>query len=390
MNGFDRAIAFLKERRQRIIEGKTNCIPSPFKRFSLWFPGWEKARYAIITASQKVGKSKLADYMCIYHPLFYAKQHPNKLKFKILYFTLEMSTDEKRFEFMCHLLYKLDGIRIGTTDLKSTNADYPISEEYLNKFTTPKYKEYMDFFEETVTFIDDVKNPTGINKLCRDYALSRGTVFKKKIKVKNDLGQDYFKEVVDRFEWNDPDCYYIIILDNYSNLLSESGMNKRETIEKMSKYFITLRDQLKYTIVAIQHQAQDKEGLESIKYERLYPTSDGLADCKMTVRDIDVLLGLYSPFKYGINEHNKYDITAFRNNIRFLQILEDRNNGGGGQTCPLFFDGAVSYFNELPLPNDREEINKVLAYINTRIRKKTAPIYAFFERIITNKFFRNA
>lgn len=390
MSGFDRAISFLKERRQRIVEGKINCIPSPFKRYSVWFPGWEKARYSIITASQKIGKSKLADYMCVYHPLFYAKKNPDKLKFKVLYFTLEMSKDEKRFEFMCHLLYRLDGIRIGTMDLKSTNADFPIPEEYLNKFDTPKYQEYLDFFDETVTFIDDVKNPTGINKLCRDYALDKGTLYKKKIKAKNDLGQEYYKEIVDRFEWNDPDCYYIILLDNYSNLMSESGLNKRENIEKMSKYFITLRDQLRYTIVAIQHQSQDKEGLESIKFNRLYPTSDGLADAKTTVRDIDLLIGLYSPFKYGIEEHNKYNITAFKNNIRFMQILEDRNNGGGGQTCPLFFDGAVSYFSELPLPNNKEDINKVLTYINTKIRKKAEPVFAFFGKIITNKLFKNA
>ena len=53
----------------------------------------------------------------------------------------------------------------------------------------------------------------------------------------------------------------------------------------MSKYAITLRDQLKYTFVLIQHQAQDKEGNESFKLDRIKPTSDGLADAKTTTRD---------------------------------------------------------------------------------------------------------
>lgn len=96
-------------------------------------------------------------------------------------------------------------------------------------------------------------------------------------------------------------------------------------------------------------------------------------------------MGLYSPFKYGIATHNGYDITAFKNNIRFLQILEDRNNGGGGETCPLFFDGATSFFKELPLPNHKEELNKVLAYIQIKIRQKAKPILAFFGKILTNK-----
>ena len=31
----ERVIAGLEERRERILEGKLNCIPSPFKRFSV-------------------------------------------------------------------------------------------------------------------------------------------------------------------------------------------------------------------------------------------------------------------------------------------------------------------------------------------------------------------
>lgn len=51
---FDRAINNLVERRQRVISGKTNCIPLPFNRMSNNFPGFEKKRYGIVTASQKV------------------------------------------------------------------------------------------------------------------------------------------------------------------------------------------------------------------------------------------------------------------------------------------------------------------------------------------------
>lgn len=375
MDSFDLALNFLKERRQRILEGKINCIPLSFKRYSVWFPGIEKARYIIITASQKVGKSKLADFLCIYDPLFYSIEHPEQLKFKVLYFTLEMSKEEKFFDFLCHLLYRLDGIRIGTLDLKSTNKDKPLPQEILDKLESERYKFYIEKFKECVTFIDDIKNPTGVNKFCREFALNNGTLYKKTIQTKDELGNPVERQIVDRFEWDDPDCYYMILMDNYSNLMSESGMDKRATIEKMSKYFITLRDQMKYSIVAIQHQAQDKEGIESIKLNRLYPTSDGLADCKTTVRDIDMLIGLYSPFKYGLKDHEKYDITRFQNNIRFMQILEDRNNGGGGQICPLYFDGASSFFSELPLPDNKKDIDKVLEYIEKVVRRKSSPTF---------------
>lgn len=34
-----------------------------------------------------------------------------------------------------------------------------------------------------------------------------------------------------------------------------------------------------------------------------------------------------------------------------------------GGLCPLFFDGAVCQFNELPRPNDSEGLKKVYEYL---------------------------
>lgn len=375
MENFSRAIDNLRERRLRIISGKTNCIPIFFKRFSANFPGFERKRYGIVTASQKVGKSKLVDSMLIYEPLFYMIEHPEEFKEKVLYFTLEMSKDEKFYDFLCHLLYKLDGIEIGTLDLKSTSKDNPLPEHILELIESDRYKVYIDKFQEMVTFIDDIKNPTGINKFCREYALERGTLHKKTIKTKDELtGNDKEVEIVDYFEWNDPDCYYVIILDNFTNLTRESGKNKIENIEKMSKYFITLRDQLQYHIVAVQHQSQSQEGIENRKLNMLYPTTDGLGDCKMTSRDVDYILGLFNPFKYGLREFEGYDITKFRKNIRFLMMLDDRNSGAGGDMCPLYFNGATTIFSELPLPNS-PQIKKVYEFLS-KSKEKSFFLYS--------------
>lgn len=366
---FDRALENLKVRRQRILDGKINCIPLSFPRLRAYLPGIEKRRYNIITANQKVGKSKLADYILVYEPFFYAIEHPDQLRLKILYFTLEMGKEEKFYDFLCHLLYRLDRIRIGPTDLKSTSANKPVPQEILDLIDSERYQKYIRKFKETVTYIDSERNPTGINKYCRNFALSRGKFHFKKIIVKNELGLEEEKEIIDYYEPDDKDEYVLVILDNYSNLMQESGMNKMQTIEKMSKYFITQRDQFNFNITAIQHQAQAQEGIENQKLNKMMPSSDGLADCKTTTRDVNLILGLYNPFKYGLKDYEGYDITRFRNNIRFIQVIEDRDNGAAGQVCPLFFDGAVSVFNELPLPTDKDGITKCLNYIENNIRK---------------------
>ena len=91
-------------RRERILEGKYNCLPFPFPRFRKVYPGVEQGKFLCVTANQKVGKSKLADYLFIYEPLFNMIDH-NGPKVKVLYLSLEMSAKEKYNEFLCSSSY---------------------------------------------------------------------------------------------------------------------------------------------------------------------------------------------------------------------------------------------------------------------------------------------
>jgi hypothetical protein len=61
-------------------------------------------------------------------------------------------------------------------------------------------------------------------------------------------------------------------------------------------------------------------------------------------------------------EREGYDITFFKDNIRFLEVIASRE-GGGNTMCPLYFDGAVNYFNELPPPSDIQAMERVKTFI---------------------------
>lgn len=287
MSKFQGVLDNLKLRKNRAENGLYNCIPLAFPRFKQLLPGTEMAKFIVITASQKIGKSKLTDYMYVYEPLFFMMEHP-ELKVKTQYFTLEISPIEKYNEFLCHLLYRLDGIEIDTKRLKSVDKDNPVDNHIFELLESVRYRPYIEKFEESVEYIGDTRNPTGINKKCREYALNNGHLNFKTIKVKDELGMESERQILDEmnpYTPNDPEEYRIIIIDNANNLARESGLSKMETIEKMAKYGITLRDQLKYIFILIQHQAQSQEGIENQKLNRLKPSSDGLADCKTTTRD---------------------------------------------------------------------------------------------------------
>ena len=275
-----------------------------------------------------------------------------------------MSKEEKLRRAICNLLYIKEGVRIAPKDLRSTHSKRVLDEKTLELIE--RNRDFISTLENTVEFIDSISNPTGIYKFMRDYAKENGTQHKKMIDMNGVM-----KEIDDYYEPNDPEEYVMIIIDHIGLISTETLEGKmltlHQSISKLSSdYLIRLRNKYKYIPVVIQQQAADQESTDNIRAKLVKPSLNGLADNKLTQRDADVIFGLFAPFRYGIQRYpagektDGYDITYFRDNIRFLEILGGRE-GGGGTICPLFFDGVVNYFEELPLPKDdmRDVYDKV-------------------------------
>lgn len=316
-------------------------------------------------------KTQIADWLFMYNTIQQVIDKGLNIKLKIFYFTLEMSKEEKMLSAFSNILYIKEGIRIAPKDLRSTKADNILSEEYIELIS--KYEVYFSKIEEIVEFVDDIRNPTGIFKLLKNYADANGIQHKKMIDfVDNKTGEIYQQEVDDWYEANDPEEYVMIIIDHISLISTEKkgGIQQnlhQSIVELSSNYLIRLRNKYHYIPVVIQQQAAAQESVDNLKVGRLKPSMDGLGDCKLTARDANVILGLFSPFRHEIKEYYNYDIMFFKDNIRFLEILGGRE-GGGGTICPLYFDGAVNYFKELPLPHDRQSMQQVNNFVES-IRK---------------------
>lgn len=162
MSLIDRVLLNLKKRREVILSGGINCIPSPFKNFRRDFPGIEQGKYYLVSAISKGGKSQLANYLFVYTPVLYAYNNPDKLRLQIFYFPLEETPEKITMRFMCYLLYTLSGgkIRLSTFQLGSIDEDNVLDEDVLNLLNSIEYKSILSFFEEHVHFISE-RNPTG-------------------------------------------------------------------------------------------------------------------------------------------------------------------------------------------------------------------------------------
>ena len=319
--------------------------------------------------------------MFVYDPLFYAYNNPDKIHLKIFYFPLEESVESITLRFMAHLLAKLsnDTIRISPLDLKSTNENKPVPQEVLDLLETDEYQSILKFFEETVLFFED-RGPTGIYKQVRSYAEKNGIVHKKKITITNkETGDTEEREVFDYYEPNDPKEYVIILTDHVSLLNPESGMDLRESINRFSEYMVMFRNRYNYIPVVIQQQNTETMGLEAFKANKIRPTITGLGDSKYTGRDCSIMLGITNPYSHEINNYLGYDISKFKGNIRFLEVVLNREGQSNGIVA-LYFDGKTCTFKELPPPNDRESLEKVYNYLD-KIRNRPNKVFMFFNKL---------
>ena len=354
----------LVERRNNVLNGGVNCIPLPFNRFRTEIPGIEQGQYVVVTANQKVGKTTYTDFVYVFNVLDYAFEHKDQCSVHIIYFSLEESIQKVIERYMSYLLYKLDGIRIPPVDLRSTSRDFPVSEDILDKLQSVTYQERLRFFEECVQFETEDTNPTGILRVCEAYAKSVGNYSSRTIESNSGSGKKV--DIFESYTPNDPNHYKIVIIDHIGLVDREQGFRTKDAVDKMSEYFVKyLRNRYGFTCVAIQQQASESEGLEAIKQKRMLPAAATLSDSKYTGRDADLVVGLFDPSKFGLPQWLGYKIqdtdgSGLKNYARFLYVLANRNGEMGG-ICPLFFDGAVCNFEELPRPDDVNAISQYYA-----------------------------
>ena len=393
-NLIDRTLKHIKTRREKVLKGGVNCIPSPFKRFRSDFVGIEQKKYYLITAHEKSGKTQMFSFLFLYTALEYAYSHPDKIRLKVFYYPLEEDEQSIVLRYMSYLLFTLSkkNIRISPADLESTNEEHVLSEDVLRLLQTEEYQKRFAFFEKSIEFMEST-NPSGVWFDLNNYAEAHGkSIYKEEEYQNRDTGEMKKRKKFDHYEPDDPDEYVLIVVDHVSLLSQERNKTLRETINKLSEYMVTLRNKFNYTPVIIQQQSTETADLEAFKANKIRPTTAGLSDSKYTARDCNTMLGIVNPFKFEIPTYLKYNVERFQDNIRFLEVVIQRGGMAKG-ICALFFDGATCFFNQLPEPNELSKINRYYEYL-AKIRQVPILVASMFsatkkiKRIINYKWFK--
>ena len=364
----ERITTSLLERRNKILKGEVNCIPLPFNRFRSEWCGVEQGRFYLVSGASKSSKTQLTNYIFVYNTILFAYYNKGVISPKIFYYNLEETKENITLRFISFLLNKIYGIHISPTELNSTNADAPVPEEILQKINEGEIKNILDFYEQVMDFRPS-SNPTGVYKDVLSYAKCNGKEVRKKYSYKDEWGQLKEGETFDYYIPNNPREYVFIIIDHVSLLSPEKICpTLREAINKLTEYLVMFRNRYNYIPVVVQQQNMESISLEAFKNDRIAPVLSGLADSKDTGKACDVMIGILNPFSFQLREKFGYDITRFKGNFRSMEIVLNRAGQSNG-VCPLLFDGAINRFDELCLPNNKVELEKVYKYLD-KIRNK--------------------
>lgn len=342
-----KVIENLAERRENLLKGKVNCIPFPMPKLRSELPGFERGRYYLVTAATKSSKSQFTNDFFIYETIEYALM--NHIKLKVLYFMLEENKESVVERYMSHLLYEMsDGRwRISPVDLRSTDQNRPLPKECLELLFSDYVQTRLSKFEECVQ-MSYTSNATGIWKEVEKYAMDNGTIYRKPLEITNEFGGKETVQQFDRYVPNDPEEYVFVIIDHLGLLTPERGEELWDSISKVSKLGVKMRNRFNYSPVFIQQQSKF-ETLDAFKADKLEPSIVNLADNKYTSNECNVLLGIFSPYRYRLPKYRGYDICKLQDHIRFLSVIINRD-GQCGAVLPMYYDGAVAHFSEMPRP----------------------------------------
>lgn len=258
--------------REVILRGGVNCIPSRFLRFRQDFPGIRKKFSYLVTGATKSSKTQFTNYMFVFTPIFYYLEHPDLIKPTIFYFPLEETKEEITLRFYAYVISVLSQgkYEISPENLESVDERNPLPQEVLDIMDSPEFIKIADTYEECVHFQED-RNPTGIYKVIKSYLESNGKTIKEKKNITyiDEMTGQTRTETIEAFKEyipNNPNEYIIPIVDHVGLLQEERGMTLKATIEKLSEYFVILRNRYSITPVIVQQQNTKNLFFQSKKF----------------------------------------------------------------------------------------------------------------------------
>lgn len=220
-------------------EGKNQGYSMGLPKLESIVDGVTKDTYTLLFADSGIGKSSIMLYSYIYRPLM---EHINDNNFKVTLFSLEMKAEFILAKLLSTYIFETYHIEISFKELLSRKKDYTLPDEYYS--IIQECIPWMKRVEEIVTIHD--KNVSAESL----YAI-----------LMNELnGRGHFGETDHRkmFFPDNPDLIHLVIIDHGGLLLASNGRTKKQEIDLVSHFLVSLKNMAGISPIMIMQANRDQ------------------------------------------------------------------------------------------------------------------------------------
>jgi len=323
-------------------KGGYKGLKSGLEKLDKFTNGIQKSTYTVIGAQQKTGKTAFVDHRYVLQPYIHMLNNP-EVKIKWHYFSYEISALEKKAKF-CAYFIRLKYGDIIDSNVVLSRGDNKLTDSLYEKVQFV-YKHYVDPLFNQMDFFETRSNPTGIYKHLMSYAKENGEF------IYTDYVDDkgVAKKKISGYKENDPNLYTVIILDHVGLVNVERGFTKKQNIDKLSSYFVQLRNLCKFSPIVLSQFNRDLGKTDRLKFsgEMLQPTVEDFKDTGALSEDASIVMALFNPTLYPhIRTHLDQDLAEIGKGYRSAHILASRNTESGVNLA-LKLEGETGRFEEL-------------------------------------------
>ena len=330
----------LKREVQAGIDGRNNGIPMGFNRLNRYI-GIRKSMYTLIGGLTGSGKTSFVDDAYVLNPFdWYISHKSPKIKLRIIYRSMERSKTYKLAKWVSRKIFLDQGIIVPVPKLLGWTDKMTKDEHDLFLM----YEDYMENMKDVITIIDGPENPVGIAKELKTHALENG-----KIEQVDQYNKIYIP--------NNENELTIVVIDHIGLLkVTQAQPTKKQAIDKMSDELRYARDFYGYTPVVVSQFNRDISNPLRIKNGDVEPQLEDFADSSSTQNDADVVLALFDPMRYKVEDPSGYNLNKLKDDygakyFRSLRLIKN-SYGEDDIRIGLGFLGQIGMFKELPRRND--------------------------------------
>ncbi|MEX0595535.1 MAG: hypothetical protein WD512_03465, partial [Candidatus Paceibacterota bacterium] len=294
------------------------------------------------------------------------------IKLKIVLRSMERSKKHRMAKWVCMKLYLDHRILIDVPTLFGWgDKKNQISDEIYLK--VKEATEFVESLEDIVEVVDGIENPTGIFYHLEKEALSKGKLYKYKKIDGKEVPYVHYKgqtKVASLEELpkgltkyqpvyipDDKREVTIFVLDHLQAMKTESGLNDKQNLDRMSEYARVLRDLYGMSPIIVNQLNRNISDTYRRTKTDLLPEDKDFTGSSNMYNDCDVAGILFNPYKYGINDLKGWfvkecvDSEFGINRFRSFHLLKN-TYGPDNQIFGYNFIGENGLYKELPKPSD--------------------------------------